>query len=225
MRLAGDHELQISLAKLLRRLFGSTAAKRSEGLIDHDRRLHIVERGLRIGGKEVVGIVLNAGDVALERGDRDRARKFFTPAPDLVQPGAEHRREGIDVLVPRAVEVAEEEKVIVMERFFLLPLPQVRKTIVGDDNPAGELDECKVDQILLCRLEDTQRPKDHPKNPCLPWLHGCNRVHSVDFPVDIAHRTPVSLGRGKVYEFCQSTGMKHNSIMPIWLPPSETQVG
>ena len=70
-----------------------------------------------ISGVVIVGIELNAGDVFLEESNGDRAGKLLAPAPDKIQALAQDRGEGIDVLVPCPVEVAEEKQVVVLEIF------------------------------------------------------------------------------------------------------------
>ena len=71
-----------------------------------------------ISGVVIVGIELNAGDVFLEEGNRDRAGELLAPAPDKIQAFAEDRGEGIYILVPCPIEVAEEKQVVVFEIFF-----------------------------------------------------------------------------------------------------------
>ena len=79
--------------------------------------LDVVGGGVRVGGVVVVGVELDLGDVFLEQRDGDGAGKLLAPAPDEVEALAEDGGKGVDVLVPGAVEVAEEEQVIVVQVF------------------------------------------------------------------------------------------------------------
>ena len=88
------------------------------------------------------------GDVFLEGRDGNGAGELLAPAPDQVQALAEHGGECIDVLVPGAVEVGEEEQVIVLKAFADLAVAEIRERVGGNDDPAGELDEGEVDEVL-----------------------------------------------------------------------------
>ena len=94
------------------------------------RRLHVVRRGMGIRGVVVVGIKLNPGDVLLER-VTGTDPETFAPAPDQIQAFAQDRGEGIDILVPCAIEVAEEQQVVVFEVFLRLPLPRKGNPLRG----------------------------------------------------------------------------------------------
>ncbi len=98
-----------------------------EGCLHDVRGLHVVGGGVGIGGVVVVGVELDARDVFLEERDGDGAGKLLAPSPDEIEAVAEYGGEGVDVLVPGAVEVAEEEKIVVLELLFLADSAQVGK--------------------------------------------------------------------------------------------------
>src|SRR3954452_18327233 len=100
----------------------------------------------------VVRIELHMANVLLEKSHGTRAGKLLAPSPHQVQPLAEDSRESIDVLVPGAVEIAEEEQVIVFQFFPLLTMPQERQVLARHNHPSRKFNERQVDQILLRRL-------------------------------------------------------------------------
>ncbi len=113
------------------------------------RRFQIVGSGVRVSRVVIVGVELDAGDVLLKPSDRDRAGELFAPSPNQIEPAAEHGGEGVDVLVPRAVEVAEEEQVVVLEVFPLLSFAQEGERPARNDDPSRKLDEREIDQVIL----------------------------------------------------------------------------
>jgi len=67
-----------------------------------------------VGTVIMVGLKLDACDVVLEGRDRNSARILFAPVPEQVEADGEDAGKGVDVLVPSAVEVTEEEDVVVL---------------------------------------------------------------------------------------------------------------
>src|ERR1017187_4353245 len=113
MSLDLQHEPKIGVRKLLRSGLGGNSAEVVKRTLHNMRRLQIVGGGVRVSGVVVIRIELDACDVFLEERDRDGAGELLTPSPDQVKPAAEYGREGVNVLVPRAIEVAEEEQIVV----------------------------------------------------------------------------------------------------------------
>src|ERR1700676_1445456 len=153
------------------------------------RRLHVIRRRMRIRSVVVVSIELHPRDVLLERGYRHRARKLLAPAPHKIQAFAQNRGKGVNVLVPRAIEVAEEKQVVILVIFLPLAVAQKRKPLARDNYPARKFNEGQVDQTLLQRLYVPQNEEKTAQNPSLPWLHGSDGIHRVDLAVDVAHLT------------------------------------
>src|ERR1700722_5946731 len=110
-----QHEPKIGIGKLLRSGLDGKGAETVEGTLHDMGRLQIVGGGMRICGVVIIRIELDARDVFLEQGDRNRAGELLTPSPDQIEPLTQHGREGINVLVPGAVEIAEEEQIIVLQ--------------------------------------------------------------------------------------------------------------
>src|ERR1017187_531145 len=108
-----QHKAEIGVGKLLRSGLGGNSGEAVKRTLHNMRRLQIVGGGVRISGVVVIRIELDTRDVFLEGSDRDRAGELLTPSPDQVKPAAEYGREGVNVLVPRAIEVAEEEQIVV----------------------------------------------------------------------------------------------------------------
>src|SRR5579859_7761181 len=152
-------------------------------------RLDVVGRGVWIRSVVIVCIELNSGDVLFKEGHGDGAGKLLAPAPYEIQAFAKDGREGIDVLVPSAIEVAEEQQIVILEVFLHLGLAQEREAIARQDNPAGKFDEGQVNQVLSQRLYVSEQEEKAAKNPGLPRLHGRDGIHRVDFAVDVAHWT------------------------------------
>src|SRR6185312_3701536 len=142
---------------------------------------------MRINIEIVIRVELNELDIPLETCDRARARIFFAPLPDLVQTIVENRRKSINVLVPGAVEIAEEEQVVILQLLGGLSVRQFRKGVAPDDDPAREMNERKLNQILLLRFESSEDKEDQPEYPGLPRLHGRNCIHRIRLAVDIRH--------------------------------------
>src|SRR5579864_5794327 len=101
--------------------------------------LHVIGGGVRIGSVVVVGIELAPGNVLLERCDRRGAGKLLTPAPNHIQSPAQYRRKRVNILVPGAVEVAEEQQIVITQVFSRLFRTYVRKLTPLDDYPAGKM--------------------------------------------------------------------------------------
>ena len=153
------------------------------------RRLQIVGGGVRVRGVVVIRIELDTRDVFLEGSDRDRAGELLTPSPDQIKPAAEHGGEGVNVLVPRAVEVAEEEQIVVLQLFRPLSFAEAWERSAWNDHPPGKLDKGKIDQIALQWLDVPQHKEHGAQDPGLPRLHGSDNVERVYLPVDVAHGT------------------------------------
>src|SRR3954453_13093931 len=132
-----------------------------------------------IRGVVIVSIELDTGDVLLEKRHRNRPGKLFAPPPNEVQSLAQHRGKGVNVLIPSAVEVAEEQQIIVLEVLLHLAVAQKRKSLARQNHPPCEFDKGKVGQILAQRLHVAEKEKEAAKNPRLPWLHGSDRIHRV----------------------------------------------
>ena len=94
-------------------------------------------------------------------------------------------------MVPGPVKVAEEEEVVVFQIFFDLPFAEAGKPSARQDDPAREFDKGQIDQVVLKRLDVPKHKEESAQNPCLPWLHGSDDIHRVDFAVDVAHRPPI----------------------------------
>src|ERR1700691_6069835 len=94
--------------------------------------LEVVGGGVGVGCEVVVGVELDPGYVFLEERDRNGAWKFFAPSPDEVEAAAEDGREGVDVLIPGAVEVGEKKKIVVLELFLRLPLSEPGEALAGN---------------------------------------------------------------------------------------------
>src|SRR5579859_4742336 len=116
-------------------------------------------RVARISRPIVIRDVLVTPDVVLERLDGKRPGKAVRSAPDGLHPERDHLREGIDVLVPGAVEVAFEEQVLVAQ---LLPLALVGEAV--DDRPAGVVDERELFELLEGLLDVAAGPEDSPEH-------------------------------------------------------------
>ena len=108
----------------------------------------------------MVGHVLVATDVLLEGFDRKRSGKADRRTPDRLHPQGDDLREGVDVLVPRPVEVALEEEVRVIE---LLTLAVVTVGEPPDHRPAGVMDERQDLELLQREREVATRPEDDPE--------------------------------------------------------------
>src|ERR1019366_3945363 len=145
-----------------------------------------------ISGVVVVGIELDPGDVLLEGGHGNRTGKLLAPAPDKIQAFAQDRGEGINVLVPCAIEVAEEQQVVVFEVFLHLAVAQERESFARQNHPSRQFDKGQVDQVFLQWLYMPEQKEKPTENPGLPWLHGSDGIHRVDLAVNVAHWT--SLG-------------------------------
>jgi hypothetical protein len=97
MSLNVQHELLVCRTKLFRRKRLCLLAECVKFSQHNVRRLHVIDRGFRISGEEIIGIELGAGDVTLEGRDRDGAWELLTPAPDKIQPATQDSRKGVDV--------------------------------------------------------------------------------------------------------------------------------
>jgi hypothetical protein len=187
MSLDLKNKLEVGVGKLLRGALSGAHGESVERGLDDMRRLDVVSRGVWIRRVVVVRVELNSGDVLLEKRDRNRAWKFLAPAPDKIEPLTQNRREGINILIPRAIEVAEKQQVIVLQIFSELPLTEKRKSIAGYDHPSGKFNERQVDEVLLHWLDMPQGKEYDAQNPRLPWFHGSDGIHRIHFSVDIAH--------------------------------------
>jgi hypothetical protein len=98
-------------------------------------------------------------------------------------------------LIPGAVEVAEEQEIVVLNFFLHLAVAEKRKSSSRQDHPSRELDEGQVNYVLPQALEMPQQEENAAHNPRLPWLHGSDGIHRIDFAVDVAHCTSDVGGR------------------------------
>jgi hypothetical protein len=57
-----------------------------------------------------------------------------------------------------------------------------------DDDPAGEVNEGKIDQILLLGFNRAEQEKQDPQYWGFPRLHGGDGVHGIGFTVDVRHK-------------------------------------
>ena len=99
-------------------------------------------------------------------------------------------------MVPGAVEIAEEEEIVILQRLALLCLAKVRETMPWNNDPTRKLDKREIDEIELQALYVPQQEEERAQNPSLPRPHGSDGVHRVDFPVNVAHRAPCNHGIG-----------------------------
>src|SRR5664279_5710097 len=133
MSLDLQNKLEVGVGKLLRGVLSGANGESVERGLDDMRGFHVVGRGVWIRRIVVVRVELNSSDVLLEECDRNRARKFLAPAPHKIEPLTQNRGEGINILVPRAIEIAEKQQVVVLELFSGLPLTEERESIAGYD--------------------------------------------------------------------------------------------
>src|SRR5664279_1184987 len=137
----GHQERKIRTCELLRRFTCTVFFKSLKRRLYPMCRLHIVGGGVRIGSVVVISIELAARYVLLERRHRNRTRELFTPAPDGIQSTAQDGRECVNVLVPRSVEVTEEQQIIVFQLLLRLLLGGLRECITFNDDPPGKMNE------------------------------------------------------------------------------------
>src|SRR5271157_364701 len=134
-------EGQIRTRKLLRRFTRALFFKSLNSRLYPMRRLHVVGGGVGIGSVVVIRIELAVRDVLLERRHRNRTRELFTPTPDGIQSTAQDGRKCVDVLVPRSVEVTEEQQIVVFQFLLRLLLGGMGKLSAFNDDPPGKMNE------------------------------------------------------------------------------------
>ena len=100
------------------------------------RRAHIPDRGLRVGGDEEAGRVMVRAQVRLQGRAGGRLRGSCAAPPDLLGLGGELFAQLVEIAVPGAVEAGGEEQVQPGQAVWLA-LVLARE--VPDDDPSGEV--------------------------------------------------------------------------------------
>ena len=109
-------QLHPRLPECLGRKLMAVTRKIAQRLLHSQRRLDIVGGGVRVDVVIVISVELDRGDIAFEIGDRPRSRIFLAPKPYRIQASIKNIRKRVDILVPRSIEVAEEKKIVVLQR-------------------------------------------------------------------------------------------------------------
>jgi hypothetical protein len=90
-------------------------------------------------------------------------------------------------LIPGAIEIAEEEQIIILQFFARLCIGANRETVPPDNDPSGEVNERQIAQIVLQRRHRPEYKEKHPQQRSFPRFHRRNRVQRVRFSVYVRH--------------------------------------
>ena len=138
----------------------------------------------------IVRIHLVCANIGLETGDRNGFGIFRGGIPEQVKPAGQAVGKGIDILVPGAVEIGDEEHVIVHQLLF--GLAKIGPAVLPDHHPAREMNDGKPQQALQTVRQSAGRIEQQRVDKGPAWTHRRHHVHRIGFAGDVGHHAPPS---------------------------------
>jgi hypothetical protein len=181
-----QYKLQIGFGEIGWRHAGAVFRETINGRLNAVRGFHVIGGGVRVRAVIVVGLKLDALDVVLEGSDGHCAWILFAPVPEQVQADGKDAGKSINVLVPCAVEITEEQYIVVLKFFAFLATAKVRELFARDDDPAREVNEREIDQVVVERFDVAEEKNEDTEKDRFPGLHRRDGGQRISFAVNVS---------------------------------------